>query len=170
MNKLKPHEGAGSLNEALEGPQSDRTVKQNHLYAGLVKNIVREWNQINTQPKPVDGTGEEAQEKAKRRRVGLVDCFRVLAIAKGQDGISNNLLFTDGLHWTERAYAVSRHVVQNDNYNANPLLCVPVLDPPLDEQYVTKELERVLASIAPELDPGALPFAFDAWQEYLQGQ
>lgn len=84
----KPEPGRGSL-AALNTP--DREVATNKRYSGFLKNIVLQWNRDN----------------AAEHKVALVEAFRLHALAKGQQGVLNEQLFVDGLHWSAKAHEVS---------------------------------------------------------------
>jgi hypothetical protein len=103
MSELnQPQEGAGAI-QALTEP--DRTVVNNKRYAGSVKKVIREWNRMHADVR-------DGNEKGNGRKVLVADAFRSFAIAKGQQGISNEALFTDGLHWSAKGYGV-RNIQSN---------------------------------------------------------
>ena len=81
--------------------ESDRTIASNKKYTHLLKTIVREWNKVRADVK-------DGNQHGNGKKVAIVDAFRAHAIAKGQHGVTNEQLFTDGLHWSSKGYMVSR--------------------------------------------------------------
>lgn len=98
MRNTKVSAGEGGAQEMTE---SDRTIASNKKYTHLLKTIVREWNKVRADVK-------DGNQHGNGKKVAIVDAFRAHAIAKGQHGVTNEQLFTDGLHWSSKGYMVSR--------------------------------------------------------------
>jgi lysophospholipase L1-like esterase len=77
----------------------DRSVQNNKRYAGLMKGIIREWNKSRADVR-------DGNLRGNGKKVAVIDAFRAHSIAKGQHGVTNEQLFTDGLHWTAKGYEV----------------------------------------------------------------
>lgn len=90
MRNLHTSDGGDPITE------SDRTIASNKKYVQLLRTIVKEWNKVRVESQ--DGKG---------KKVAIVDAFRAHAVAKGQHGVTNEMLFTDGLHWSPKGYMVS---------------------------------------------------------------
>ena len=78
----------------------DRSVQNNKRYAGLMKGIIREWNKSRADVR-------DGNLRGNGKKVAVIDAFRAHSIAKGQHGVTNEQLLTDGLHWTAKGYEVS---------------------------------------------------------------
>jgi hypothetical protein len=92
----RPAPGAGSVGAYTE---PDRSVANNKRYVGLLKSIVREWNKSRADVR-------DGNLRGNGKKVAIVDAFRAHSIAKGQHGVSNEQIFTDGLHWSTKGYEV----------------------------------------------------------------
>lgn len=93
MRNLHTPDGGDPMTE------SDRTIASNKKYVQLLRTIVKEWNKVRVESQ--DGKGN---------KVAIVDAFRAHAVAKGQHGVTNEMLFTDGLHWSPKGYMVSLRI------------------------------------------------------------
>jgi lysophospholipase L1-like esterase len=83
----------------------DRSVQNNKRYAGLMKGIIREWNKSRADVR-------DGNLRGNGKKVAVIDAFRAHSIAKGQHGVTNEQLFTDGLHWTAKGYEVRPSALQ----------------------------------------------------------